>query len=386
MGWLRNLSFVESAGDRARLHERLAAVLVAELRSTDPARERRLRLALADHLHDRAVLGEPALIGELRLLVDDETVRWGLGQADRDVVYPDVVRPGDRETLAALVHAPLGDRWGRLRRWVDDGGEHSVVVRDRSGALVGFGTWATTTRFPDWAEDDDKLMTIIEWARGHDDGNTSLIMLDVFDFLGTVDGVVAPVVGVGNTAVMVRSGLGNPRRIYAEAPSDSTGLEFMAALGYVDAVTVSSGPTTTRWMVTDHGPGGVIGATRALVYRSCGADAPTAGTLVHVHAALRNFHDPSALSTNPLVEMLGASSADELRHHIRTGIDDAFGDSERELTMRDCLVDGYIAEGATHLSAQRRLHLSRSAYFRWLADATSRLSEEIARRVSAHRD
>lgn len=386
MGWLRGLSFVEPVADRVRLHERLAAVLVAELRVSDRARERRLRLAIADHLHDRAVFGEPALIGELRLLVDDDTVRWGLGETDRDVVYPDIVRPGDREALAAFVREPLGEGWGRLQRWVDAGGEHVVVIRDRSGALVGFGTWATTTTFPDWAVDDDKLMSILEWARDHDDGNASLIMLDVFDFLGTVDGVVAPVVSVGNTAVMVRSGLGNPRRLYAEAPPDRTALEFMAALGFVDAMVVASGARTTRWMVTDHGPGGVIGATRGLVYRSCGVQAPTPGTLVHVRAALRSFHDTTALSANPLMEMLGTASADELRDHIRMAIDEAFGDSERERTMHDCLVHGHLLEGASHLSAQRALHLSRSAYFRWLAEATSRLSEELGRRISTQRD
>jgi transposase len=58
-----------------------------------------------------------------------------------------------------------------------------------------------------------------------------------------------------------------------------------------------------------------------------------------------------------------------------------FGDSRDDVLARAIIEAAYLGDGASHEAIARRFHLSRSAYFRRLQAATSRVGSELAARA-----
>jgi hypothetical protein len=139
--WLRNLSFAEEVGTRVTIHDRLRGALRTELRRSDPQYERELRRRLADHLYERARLGERHLLAELSDLIDDPRVRWGLGMESRADAYADIVRPGDVEAAESGIE-DADQSWPLVRRWFVESPQHrrcSGVGRRGSGGRPSSG-------------------------------------------------------------------------------------------------------------------------------------------------------------------------------------------------------------------------------------------------------
>ena len=384
MAWLGSLSFVEGSGGRVRLHDRLRVAIRAELDERDEARARDLRRRVTDHLYQRAIDGEPHLVNELRVLISDATVRWGLGEDVGPLLRADRARPGDAAELADALGIADDPGWPRVRRWFDEAPDNVLVLRDGTERLVGAGLWATPAHVPSFATEDPLLGPIlIDAAERVPDGN-ALILGDVFDLLGTPDDVVSPVVSVGNAAVVARSGLPNPRWMYASARADDarTG-GFLAAMGYVrqphlDLVEPSR---TLELHVLDNGPGGLIAVTRNLIYRDLGLAPPSSLTIDVVRDALRNAHDPVALAASPLATGVGVSArAASVRALLDDAVATAFGDSEAERLTRATIERGYLAPEVGHTRAQGELHLSRTAYFARLARAVDRVATVVLER------
>ena len=107
--WLRERTVSRELGTRVGLHDHVRAALAAELRRRVPLQERALRRAIADHLHQRATLGEPWLLDDLVEAVPTAEERVGL----RAIVAAGAARPADvhARVLATLgVEAPAEDR------------------------------------------------------------------------------------------------------------------------------------------------------------------------------------------------------------------------------------------------------------------------------------
>jgi hypothetical protein len=95
-----------------------------------------------------------------------------------------------------------------------------------------------------------------------------------------------------------------------------------------------------------------------------------------VREALRSFQVPAALAASPLAQGSGSERrAESVRSLLRSGVDRAFGDSDRERGLREVLVRGYLDSGPSHEQVADQLHLSRATYFRRLRSATERLVE-----------
>lgn len=381
MAWLRNLSFVEVAGMRVGMHDRLRSALHDDLRRTDGEFERELRRRLADHLYERAKAGETRLINELRLLVaDDETVRWGLGEPGQ-LYRADSVLPGDAEHIAAQLGAAGPAWWQRVQRWFQEAPEHVVIIRDADGLAVGSGVWTTPVSSPPWAATEQLAAPWLAHAREHASDGSVVMLLDIIDLLAD-GGPVSPVVSLGNAAVIARCGLSNPRWLYAfVAPNDASTMAFVCALGFVRVpeLDLDDPQRPLLSMVLDHGPGGVLAGTRDLVYRDLGLEAPpTLDTRDAVRQALRDYHDSIALAENPLAHGEGVlPRAERVRALVLSAIDEAFGTREDDRLTRSVIERGYLQPDGGHERARRELFMSRTTYFRRSSVGVDRIAAAI---------
>jgi hypothetical protein len=134
----------------------------------------------------------------------------------------------------------------------------------------------------------------------------------------------------------------------------------------------------------DYGPGGLIAAQRAVIYRELGLADPrgpeeSADNLEMVREALRNFRVPHELARSPLARGNSVDArAESVRSVLRDAAERAFGDTENERLMQRVLVRGYLESASSHEAAADELHLSRAAYFRRLRMGTQRVAEYLA--------
>ena len=97
-----------------------------------------------------------------------------------------------------------------------------------------------------------------------------------------------------------------------------------------------------------------------------------------VRFLLRNFHNPTILAASQLARGSEvAERAESVRQLFRDLIDRAFGHSTAERALRRVLEVGYLEPDGGHARAMRRLHLSRTTYFRRLREATDRLTARL---------
>lgn len=126
------------------------------------------------------------------------------------------------------------------------------------------------------------------------------------------------------------------------------------------------------------------GATRQSVIdaaRTPDPASPLSSTLVDiVRQALRAFHQPALLADSPLAPVDGtvAERADAVRRRLQDALIVAFTADADDVELRAALETGYLDPASTHDLAARRLHIGRTTYFRRLAEAVERLSEQVA--------
>ena len=92
---------------------------------------------------------------------------------------------------------------------------------------------------------------------------------------------------------------------------------------------------------------------------------------------VRLLRDPGALAVGH--EWLGRTPSERLealRERVRRALD-VFADTRHDQTDRAIVEAAYLADAAPHEVIARRLHLSRTTYFRRLHDATVRVAEEV---------
>lgn len=383
--WLRGLSFTERRGTRVALHDRVREALRGELMLQDPGRERLLRQRVADHLHARAVLGEPWLVVELAALIEDPSLRWGFSLST-DRFHVDGLRAGDasacRETV--LARRPW---WSGVQRFLDHAPHCVATVRDATGRVAGLCVAVTPALAPTWAKDDVVLGPWLAHASTRFGPDEVLLWRDAFDLVADefLPGQ-SPVAALLNTAA---STLCSPERVrcfYGSVdPDDAAAVRLSGALGAerVVELDVRDGERRVECHVLDHGADGLVGTARRLVYRDLGLPPPTVAAagpvgLSAVRDALRSFHDPVALASSPLAR--GATVAERARG-VRTLLRDAvhgtFGTSDDEQLQRAVLERGYLDDDGGHTRAALELHLSRTTYFRRLAGAATRVAEYV---------
>jgi hypothetical protein len=384
--WLRSLSFAEPLGTRITLHERVRKAVRAALLAEDPEHERQLRRRIADYLYGRAALGEMRLVIDIAELIDDPTVRWGLAPPPIDV-RPDRVRPGDLEKLEAMLHAAGTEWWPGTRRWIEQAPEHVIVVRDADGELVAWGIWVTPANAPEWVGEDAILGPWLADARRRAPDGDVLLFRDCPDDLRELpDGEVSPVLSAANLAIALGSGVRSARYMYGTTdPGGREAHEFLLALNFerVPELDVEDGERTVCSYFVDWGPGGLVRTFRDLVYLDLGIapPAPAVSAALPVDAvrdALRSFHDPIALAASPLGHGgRGDERAASVQALLRQATASAFGDSPEQCLQRQVIERGYLDPDGGHARAMLDLSVSRTTYFRRLAEASDRLAQYV---------
>jgi hypothetical protein len=381
--WLRNLSFAEEVGTRVTIHDRLRGALRTELRRSDPQYERELRRRLADHLYERARLGERHLLAELSDLIDDPRVRWGLGMESRADAYADIVRPGDVEAAESGIE-DADQSWPLVRRWFVESPQHVYTVRNSAGQLIGFGVWVTSDDAPAWAEEDPVVGPRLEHARSLEPRGKAVISRGGRPLVWRTQKTRA---AIANPAMVGRGGV-DVRYFYgAGFEGRPQQADFYRAMGYrrVPELDVMEDGRVVECHLLDLGEGGVIRGIRDRVYRDLGLplDPPTArepDIEGITRDALRHFHEPAVLAASPLAS--GETREERYRsvqQLLREAIEAAFGDSENERLLRSTIEQGYLDKIGSHERTARNLHLSRATYFRRLSQATKRIADSIER-------
>lgn len=403
--WLRSLSFAEQAGGGVTLHEIVRKAVRADVRLRDPEREKELRRRIADHLHARALRGEPRLITDLAELVDNKAIRWGFG-AEGTVEYRvDELRPDDFAAADARTsrRGGAGDWWQIVRPLLEEAPECCVVARDRNDDLAGLTISVTPRAAPAAAERDPVLGPWLAHARENfPDGNV-LLWRDSLDLSSSAKGDInSRVLAILNTAAILRSGLVNPRISYLPIdPENAAAVQFALNIGAqrlpeLDAVI---GGKPHECHLLDHGPGGIIGGQRNTVYWELGLAAPDpeaeeaaapaaqpAPAVTHesVKALARHLDRPLELAASPLATgSTPDERAESVRALFREAVDGAFGASADEQLLRTIAERGCLTRSLGHEALADELNVSRATYFRRLRQASERLAEFVVARVGA---
>jgi hypothetical protein len=396
--WLRSRSFAEPLRDGVTLHDLVRRAVRSDLRRRDPEHERELRRRIADHLHARALRGEPRLVVDLAELLENPALRWGFG-ADGSVRYRvDEVREGDTVAAAPQVAARStnGEQWWHLTEpFFLQAPDRVCVVRDPDENLCGFCISVSPHDAPAVAEADPLFGPWLAHARHEHAGEEVLLWRDSIDLTSGGEGdMSSPVLALMNTAAVLRSGLTNPR--YAYLPIDrenKVAMEFARATGaqHIPELDLEVEHHVTECHVIDFGPGGILAAQRATVYAELGMTPPDDGapgttaseasaqvTTEVVRDALRALDNPLELAASPLATGdTPEERAASVRALLTEATANAFGEAADEQLLQSIVERGYLDSSASHESAALELNVSRATYFRRLRVASQRVADYV---------
>jgi hypothetical protein len=396
--WLRSRSFAEPLRDGVTLHDLVRHAIRSDLRRRDPEHERELRRRIADHLHARALQGEPRLVVDLADLLENPALRWGFG-ADGSVRYRvDEVREGDTVAAAPQVAARSnnGGAWWKLTEpFFLQAPDRVCVVRDPEENLCGFCVSVSPHDAPAIAESDPLFGPWLAHARREYADGEVLLWRDSIDLTSSDEGdMSSPVLALLNTAAVLRSGLTNPRFAYLPIHrQNKVAMEFVRTLGaqHLAELDLTLDDHVTECHVVDFGPGGILAAQRAMVYAELGMTPPDDPkhasaegesqdeiTADAIRDALRSLDNPLELSRSPLAT---GSTPEERAASVRALIVEAtanaFGDAADEQLLQRIVERGYLDPAASHESAALDLNVSRATYFRRLRVASQRVADYV---------
>lgn len=375
--WLADRSFAEPLARGVTLHALVAEAVRDQLRSVDPIGEGASRRLIADHLHRRALAGSIAVSLELQHLVVDPAVRWGFASDIGRRYRVDSLRQDDTEQIGSVLEAVGADQWWSLtRRFFDEHPELVGVARDRHGDVGGYFVVVAPGSAPPLAHEDVLLGPWLRHARDELRTTSAVLWRDAVDLTGEL-GEVTSLLGAGG---LLTAGVPNPRYLYLPiAPRIPAALAFAQRLGavHVERLDVHAFGVDLECHVVDCGPGGLIGNQRDWIYRETGVAPPADVPRAAPTEMLRWLRDPAELAGGP--PWLGASPS-ERTERLRALVTDAlrvFGHTGDDELARAIVEAAYLSDNAPHEAIARRLHLSRSAYFRRLQSATDRLGGEL---------
>lgn len=381
MRWLATRSYITPIGDGYALQEPVRAVLRARRGGLSSAEARAIRRRAADHFHARAIAGATRCAADLGELVEDPLLRSGFGGTGGSRFRVDGMTGADEQTIArALWARGLGRWWPHTASLLVHARDWVTVVRDPADTAIGYAIAATPLRPPPGHADDPILGPWLEHARAAG-ALDAIVWRDAFSLQGED---ARPVRSVLNTAVVLRSGVPNPRYAYLPVlDGDAGSAAFAARAGgvHLPALDVRFAGTHVRCFVIDYGPGGLLGAQRDAVYCELGLPLPQTpcASAEVVREALRAFADAERLARSPLaqgatVEQRAASARMLLERARAT----AFGTSDRQRQLAAIVDRAYFKRTDGHEGTAHGLGLPRQTYFRLLRQAVGAMADALA--------
>jgi hypothetical protein len=381
--WLAARSFAEPLGRGLTIHDLVRRVLAEQLRRKSPELERELRQRIVDYLHDKAQREGLSVLLELVQLVDNQQIRWGLGES-RGNYWMDELHPGDEASLeAAMLTAGHSDAWPVVRSFVQHDSRHVFVVKGREAGISGIAVSVTPGTAGTVAVTDPVLGPWLGHARTLSPDGNAVLWQTAMALVDDPEGEVQSLLGSGG---LLRSGLHNPRYVFLPIdPRHPGAVAFGAAIGaqHVPALDFSLGDFLLECHVADLGPAGVLGAVRDVVYLELGLTPPPPSLVSAdaVREALRDLKDPVRLAHSALASVIQETAATTRAERaamvsdwLRAATDHAFGPSDDEQLRRRVIELTYWAANGNHTATARALHVSRATHFRRLSEATQRIS------------
>lgn len=378
--WLADRSFSEPLADGIALHALVSDSVRRVLRRQDPAGEAALRRKIADQVYERALAGQFALSADLQHLVVDRNVRWGFSADIGSKYRVDEVRDGDIEHISSVLHSVgLDDWWNVTSVFFREHSQFVGIARDGDGRVGGYYVAVSPANAPEAAERDVLLGPWLRYVRTTLRSNSAVLWREAVDLTGEM-GQVTALLGAGG---ILGTGVINPRYgVLPIAPEVPAARAFSESLGarHVPALDLDAHGMHLECHIVDFGARGLLGFQRDWIYRESGAVPPSDAAEPDPGRLVRLLRDPNGLGLGP--DWLGSTPSERLEN-LRTMIRDAlvvFGNHRDDELARAIIEAAYLGDGASHEVIARRFHLSRSAYFRRLQSATSRLGDEIAAR------
>ncbi len=384
--WLRGRDFVEPRGVGVAPHELVREAIRACLRRDHPLVERELRRRVADHLYATgAGAAGPLAVTDLAELADSPALHWGFSWRASARLRVDGLRAGD---LEAVDRAVAGNRhavvWEGSRALLEAAPEHATVARDRDELLCGVTVSLTPGTAPPAADDDPILGPRLAHARRLDRPDT-VIWRDMVAVAADRDPDLFGLLGM---AGLLAATSGSPRYGYLPISPALPGARDFAAAGgavHIPELDAQIAGETMECHLVDWGPGGVLAALHAHVYRELGLqEAPRPATaravsVATVREAFRNFGVPAELAASPLAsgESVAARS-DSVRDALLDAVDRAFGETPGDQLTQTALRRGYLERNTTQEAVAETLHLSRAAYFRRLRRGCERVAAYLS--------
>lgn len=378
--WLADRSFCEPLAEGVAMHAVVATAVRESLRQRDPVGEADLRRRIADDVYRRATAGQFSLSTDLQHLVRDQTVKWGFAVDVGSRYHVDAIRPGDLTQIGAIVTAVgHGDWWAVSEALMMAHPELAGVARDREGNVGGYYVAVSPQNAPPAADADVLLGPWLEHARRVLQTSSAVLWREAVDLTGEM-GEVTSLLGA---AGIIGTGVDNPRYGYLPiSPTIPAAGAFSEALGatHLPDLDVDAFGMCLECHLIDFGPQGVLGFQRDWIYRETGALPPGDAADTDPGKLIRLLRDPAELAHGPT--WLGDRPSARLAT-LQALVTDAlsvFGDSRDDQLARDIIEAAYLGDGSSHEAIARRFHLSRSAYFRRLHAATTRLGTELVAR------
>lgn len=386
--WLRGRDFVEPRGLGVAPHELVREAIRACLRRDHPLVERELRRRVADHLYAiGAGPAGPLAVTDLAELADSPALHWGFSWRASARLRVDGLRPGDLELAdRAVAGRPHAVVWEGSRALLEAAPEHATVARDRDERLCGLTISLTPGTAPTVADDDPILGPRLAHARRLD--RTDAVIWR--DMISVGEDRDPDLFGLLGMAGLLAATSGSPRYGYLPINPALPGARDFAAAGgavHVPELDARIAGETIECHLVDWGPGGVLAALRAHVYRELGLAEPPRPTaaravsMATVREALRNFGVPAELAKSPLAR--GESVAERAaaaREALIDAVDHAFGETPGDQLTQTALRRGYLERNATQEAVAEALHLSRAAYFRRLRRGCERVAAYLSAR------
>jgi hypothetical protein len=369
------LSVTERVGHRVVLHPLLSEAIRARLRLDHPTLARTLTRRIAEHLTSRALDGDAAALHELTNLIEDRDVRRAVGLGISGTHYAEPLEAGATPP-SGLAHT---EWWANLRPWVAAFPGFATRVRRIDGALVGLAAYLPAATLPGWAATDPAVGPSLAYLADHGI-DPSGVFIGVAPHVPRVGdpAELAEVVRVANSVLVSRTGMANPRYLFAPFwAGESAPVGFLQSMGYrvVPGLgRVIDGESVDTW-IADLGPGGLVGYVAAIVAAQNGVEpsGPDEADAAWLLGALREFNDDDAMAARGPAGLSRGAAAEAARARLRAAVDAAFDDSPGDRRLRRVVELGYLTPRISETTVLARLHVSRATYYRHLRAARERL-------------
>jgi hypothetical protein len=343
MARLLALPVVERVGDRAVLHDVLAAAIRSRLEWTAPERRRDLTRRIVEHLGMRARLGDIGALVELSQFVEEPAMRQAISNRPSPTLFAEPVGAVELAEIGRAQSFGDGPDWAAGHALIAHDATHRLVVRraDRSVVLSGaFGRADAVTNLGPVTES-------LRAAVADQGADPSRTFVGVVWFADAPAQERADAARLGAGGLMHLHGIADMQAVLIHyPPPDRRPIEALAAIAR------PMGDDRTREVViSDFRPHGVAGFVESIVLAELGA-APR--------------------STDH--ERLLAVDDDPVRQAaLAARLDDVFDDSPGDRRLRQVVELAHLGPRPSEQECLDRLHVSRRTWFRLLRTARERV-------------